>query len=147
MKFLLDTVVLSEARKPRRDTHVARWLALVARNELFVSVASIVEIQRGIILAQRRNREFAQALEQWLGTIIARYAGQIVPVGLGVARRWGALSAAIGHRELDLAIAATALEHDMVVVTRNTSDFLPAGVPVLNPFAPHPAVIQPRSPH
>ena len=144
MRFLVDTNVLSEARKPRRDTNVSRWFEVAAQSDLFVSVASITEIQNGVTLAQKRQPDFARVLEQWLAAIIELYGDRLLPVTLPIARRWGVLSASVGNRDLDLVIAATALEHGLTVATRNTDDFLRAGVSVLNPFEPNPQVIQPR---
>lgn len=144
MKYLLDTVVLSETRKSRADANVVQWIASVAPEDLFVSVVSLYEIQRGIVLAERRQPEFAQLLTQWLAALPAIYADRIMPVDSAVARRWGRLSGALGHVAADLAIAATALEHGMVVATRNTDDFVRAGVPVLNPFQPNPTAVPPR---
>ena len=70
----------------------------------------------------------------WLDVVLRTYEGRILPVDITVARRWGRLSQQIGNRGLDLAIAATALEHGLTVVTRNVSDFERTGVSVLDPF-------------
>ncbi|MCK6454148.1 MAG: type II toxin-antitoxin system VapC family toxin [Alphaproteobacteria bacterium] len=139
----MDTVILSEIRKSRCDSNVARWLATVARGDLYISVAAVLEIERGIGLAQQRDPAFAQALDRWLNAIVGQYANRILTIDIGIARRWGVLSARVGHRGIDLAIAATALEHGLIVATRNVKDFLPVGVPVLNPFEPNPAVSRP----
>ena len=70
----------------------------------------------------------------WLDTVLRTYERRILPVDIAVARRWGRLSQRIGNKGLDLAVAATALEHGLTVATRNVSDFEPTGVPVLDPF-------------
>ena len=134
--FLLDTVVLSELRKRQRDPAVVTWIAARRSADLFVSVISIGEIERGIALQQTKDPRFAEALGLWLDRVIALYGDRILPFDLNVARRWGRLSAAIGNDSADLMIAATALEHGLTVVTRNVSDFAPTGVPSLNPFDP-----------
>ena len=82
----------------------------------------------------RRNPAFAEELGRWLDRVLGWYGDRILPVTLPVARRWGRLSATLGHGGADLLIAATALEHGLMVVTRNARHFEPTGVQVLNPF-------------
>lgn len=137
--FLLDTVVLSELRKPprRRDHGLVLWFEGVSSQDLFVSVVTIGEIERGIERQRQHNSSFAESLVSWLDTVLRAYEGRILPVDVAVARRWGRLSQRIGNKGLDLAVAATALEHGLTVATRNVSDFKPTGVAVFNPFGDH----------
>ena len=132
--YLVDTVVLSELRKPQRDAQVVAWFERQRTADLFISVISIGEIERGIARQRETDPGFAAALAAWLDRVLALYGERILPFDLKTARRWGLLSAAIGNESADLMIAATALEHGLTVVTRNISDFEPAGVPALNPF-------------
>jgi hypothetical protein len=136
--YLLDTMVLSELRKRQRDAGVVAWIERQRSADLFVSVVSIGEIERGIALQQPKDIEFSRALAVWLDRLLALYGDRILPFDLIAARRWGQLSAAIGNDSADLMIAATALEHGLAVVTRNVADFTPCAVPTLNPFAPQP---------
>jgi predicted nucleic acid-binding protein len=135
--FLLDTVVLSELRKPprQRNHNLIQWIGDVASRDLFVSVVTIAEIERGIERQRQLDPSFAESLAGWLDTILRTYEGRVLPVDIAVARRWGRLSQKIGNKGLDLAIAATALEHGLTVTTRNVSEFEPTGVAVLNPFS------------
>lgn len=136
--YLLDTLVLSELRKapPRRNANVVSWLASVSPDELFISAISIGEIERGIARQRSVDPAFASALTQWLDVVLKNYDERILPLGVDIARRWGRLSAEIGSSGIDLAIAATALEHGLVIATRNVSDFAATGVALLNPFEP-----------
>jgi predicted nucleic acid-binding protein len=134
--FLLDTVVLSELRKrqEQRNRNVAAWIAKVRSEDFFISVVTIGEIERGIERQREINPSFGDDLAVWLDIILRNYEGRILPVTVAVARRWGRLSNLIGNKGLDLAVAATALEHGLIVATRNVSDFTPTGVSVINPF-------------
>jgi hypothetical protein len=132
--FLLDTVTLSELRRTRRNPSVVAWMERQRTTDLFLSVVSIGEIERGIARQRAADPSFADALAAWLDRVLALYGTQILPFDLQTARRWGTLSAALGNDSADLMIAATALEHGLAVVTRNVSDFEPAGVRVVNPF-------------
>lgn len=136
--FLIDTVVLSELRKRERNPGVVAWAERQRTADLFVSVISIGEIERGIVRQRARDPRFAEALAAWLDWVLALYGDRVLPFDLRAARRWGRLSAALGNESADLLIAATALEHGLTVVTRNVSDFAPAGVPTHDPFTPQP---------
>ena len=135
--FLLDTVVISELRKPlrQRNPNLVNWIEAVSSQDLFISVVTIGEIERGIERQRQLNPQFATSLAAWLDVVLRTYEGRILPVDIAVARRWGRLSQQIGNRGLDLAIAATALENGLTVVTRNVADFERTGVSVLDPFS------------
>jgi predicted nucleic acid-binding protein len=133
--YLLDTVVLSELRKRGRDTGVVTWIESVMPSDLFISVVTIGEIELGIEKQRAADRKFAEELSRWLDVTLRAYGDRILPMDVGVARRWGRLAARIGNKGMDLAIAATALEHGLTVVTRNVSDFAPTGVATLDPFS------------
>jgi predicted nucleic acid-binding protein len=132
--YLLDTVVLSELRKRRRDAGVVAWIGSVAPADLFLSAVTIAEIELGIERQRAVDPGFAQELAGWLDLTLRAYGDRILPLTVAIARRWGRIAARVGNQELDLAIAATALEHGLTVITRNVSDFERAGVATLNPF-------------
>ncbi len=132
--YLLDTMVLSELRKRRRDTRVVAWFGSVSPDDLFLSVVTVGEIERGIERQRTANPDFAAALADWLDVTLRAYGDRVLPLTVGIARRWGRLAAETGNKGLDLAIAATALEHGIIVATRNVSDFAPTGVATLDPF-------------
>jgi hypothetical protein len=136
--FLIDTVTLSELRRRERDPKVVKWFERQRTADLFLSVVSIGEIERGIARQRAIDPGFAGALAEWLDRVVTLYGDRIVPFDLRAARRWGALSAAFGNDSADLMIAATALENGFTVVTRNVSDFESTGVPVLDPFSRRP---------
>ena len=115
---------------------VARWLAGQRAADLYLSVVSIGEIERGLAAVKDRDPAFAARLEEWLDALLRFYGDRILPVDPSVARRWGAISQGLGHAGPDLLIAATALEHGLTVVTRNIRHFEPTGVPVLDPSSP-----------
>ena len=131
--FLIDTDVLSALRRRERSPQIARWMSRQREGDLYLSVVSIGEIERGIIRQQRSNPDFARTLALWLDSVIKLYGEQILGVNLAVARRWGQLSAGIGNDSADLLVAATALEHGLSVVTRNVRHFRPTGVRVIDP--------------
>ena len=132
--FLLDTDVLSALRRRDRNQEAVRWVEAQRTSDLYVSVVTVGEIERGIIQQKRHDPSFAQELSLWLDRLLGWYRDRILPVDVATARRWGQLSATLGHDGADLLIAATALEHGLTVVTRNIRDFEPTGVPTLNPL-------------
>ena len=134
--FLIDTDILSELRRPERSPGIVRWIAGRRTTDLYVSVVSVGEIERGIARQRHRDPAFADVLAAWLDSVTALYGERILGFDLSTARRWGRLSGALGHEGADLLIAATALEHGLTVVTRNVRHFEPTGVPVLDPSLP-----------
>ncbi len=132
--YLLDTVVISELRRRTPNRGVVAWIESVSESDLYLSVITCAEIVSGIERQRLANTAFAQELESWLETMLRLYGDRILPVDVAVARRWGELNATLGNRSLDLAIAATALEHRLTVVTRNVADFAPTEAKTLNPF-------------
>ena len=132
--WLLDTMVISELRKHSPDPHVIAWLADKREKSLFLSVVTVSEIQRGIVRQQVKDAVFAERLKKWLDTLVRNYGDRILPVTAEIARKWGTLSAQVGHDGADVIIAATALHHGLTVATRNERHFAPLSVPVSNPF-------------
>ncbi len=135
MKVLLDTCVLSELRRPKGNIGVRRAVEALDDENLFVSVISIGEIAKGIALL--RENENKRALQTWLQALERNYTDRILSIDLETGRIWGELSAAAQKAGLqvpasDGLIAATARRHGLHVMTRNTADFEPTGVLVLN---------------
>lgn len=137
--FLLDTNVLSELRKVRSgkaDRHVAAWLRGAPAGALFLSVIVIQEVEIGVLLAERRDRAKGAFLRSWLDDhVLSVFADRILPIDTAVARRSASLNVPDPRPIRDGLIAATALVHDMVVVTRNVADFKPTGVQILDPWS------------
>ncbi len=133
--FVLDTMVLSELQKRRRHRGVTAWLGSVDAMDLFLSAVTIGEIEIGIEKQKSANPAFAAQLSLWIEHTVRAYGDRIISVDVPIARRWGRLAARTGNRSIDLAIAATALEHGLTVVTRNVRHFTPTGVPVFNPYS------------
>lgn len=135
MSYLLDTNIVSETI--RRTPHKAAlaWLDQIPGESLFVSVLTLGEIRKGVeAVADRKRRD---KLRLWLDHELPRwFEGRVLPVDLGVADRWGRLLAEVGRSvpTIDSLLAATALHHDLALVTRNARDFDYPGLEVINPF-------------
>lgn len=137
--YLVDTNVISEARKGRRaNAGVRQFFAKVIEQDtpVFLSVITIGELRRGIELIRHRgDRRQATVLERWLTRLLRDYENYILEFDSDSAQVWGRLRAPHQEHILDKQIAATALIHDLIVVTRNHKDFETTGVKVLNPFS------------
>ena len=129
--FLLDTDVISGLRRADRSRELTEWISAQRSADLFLSVVTIGEIERGITLQASRNPEFAGALAAWLDHLLDWYGDRILGVDVATARRWGQVSARIGHNSADLLIAATALVHGPTVATRSVRHFERSGAQVL----------------
>ena len=135
MSFVLDTNVVSEARKgPRMDVGVARWLSEVEPEELYLSVLVVGEIRQGIEGLQRRDPVQAGHLETWLSGLRRRYVDRIIPIDEEIAEEWGRMNAPDPISSRHGLMAATAKVRGMTFVTRNTADVARTGVRLLNPF-------------
>ena len=132
--ILLDTVVLSELRKARPNSGVLAFLQKQAADSVYLSVLTLGEIEAGIEKQRGEVPEFADELARWLAQTELQFAPFILPVTPLIAKLWGRLSVQTGNSGIDNLIAATALCHNLTVVTRNVKDFEPTGVHVLNPF-------------
>ena len=129
-------MVLSALRQRQRNANLVAWLQAVPESELFLSVITLGEVERGIAAVAPRDPTFAGRLVVWLDEVLRRFAPRILPVEIAIARRWGRLAAAHGHGGADLLIAATALEHGLAVATSNSRHFLNTGVALVDPLAP-----------
>ena len=136
--YLLDTNVVSELRKAKAgkaDRGVATWASGVPAEVLYVSAITILELETGVLLVLRRDPKQGRLLGSWLDQhVLPAFAGRVLPVDIAVARRCAALHVPDPRSERDALIAATAMVHNMAVVTRNVADFEATGVPLLNPW-------------
>lgn len=142
--FVLDTNVVSELRKAKSgkaDPNVTAWAAGVPTAALFISAITILEVETGVLLVQRRDPTQGALLRAWLDQhVLPAFSGRVLPVDTAVAQRCAALHVPDPRSERDALIAATAMVHGMTVVTRNVADFAATGAPVLNPWD---AVVRP----
>ena len=132
--YILDTNVISAARRPDRAPKIAAWLKGKAEQDLFLSVITLGEIERGIRQQETRDLDFARDLRAWLDRTVLLFSDRLLAFEAEDARIWGRLSAEIGHGGADLMIAASAIRHDATVVTGNTRDFAPTGIALEDPF-------------
>jgi predicted nucleic acid-binding protein len=136
--FILDTNVVSELRKVRlgkADEHVARWADSMDAADLYLSVITIQELEIGVLLAERRDPVQGAMLRTWLNShVLPAFSNRVLPVDMAVAQRSAKLHVPDLRPVRDGLIAATALVHEMIVVTRNVADFEPTGVRTINPW-------------
>jgi toxin FitB len=137
VSYLLDTNVLSELRKPtgRASPNVRLWVGRQRTSDLLISVITVMEIEIGVARMERRDSVQGDVLRKWLERdLLAAFATRILPVDLAVVRRASAMHVPDPRPERDVLIAATALNLNLVVVTRNIADFKPLGVELFNPW-------------
>jgi len=135
--YLLDTNVVSELRRPRPHPAVVAWFEQEDEARLFLPAVTIGEIQAGIERTREQDKTKAATLERWLDALAANH--KILPMDAESFRLW----AKIKHRRSDTLIedamiGAIAIQHGLIVATRNVRDFDILGVPTFNPFAPSP---------
>src|SRR5229473_713765 len=136
--FLLDTNCISELVRPKPDRRVEAWMDAADETMLYLSVLTLGEIRKGAVgLAYGKRRAH---LETWLKVeLLTRFSGRILPIDAAIADRWGLLAADAKRKGKPLSIidgllAATALHHNLTVVSRNTNDFKNTQAEVLNPW-------------
>lgn len=136
--FLLDTNVVSELRKPSRaDKNVLAWAGRTNKSELRLSCLTLLEIRYGALLIQRRDQAQGDLMLAWfMRDIEQAFADRILPIDTAVAIACAALHVPNRRPDRDALIAATALVHDLTVVTRNTRDFEGTGARTLSPWEP-----------
>jgi len=136
--YLVDTNIISEARKKTKANRGVRDFfkrALSDSTPLFMSVITVGELRRGVeLIRYRGDTRQANLIEKWLMTILDEYDDFILPIDDEIAQLWGHLRTPNPENALDKLIAATALIHDLTVVSRNLKDFQRTGVRVINPF-------------
>jgi len=138
LSFLLDTNAVSESRKPRPDERFLEWLTRQEASDLHVSVLTVGELRRGV-LALDPGRKRAE-LARWVDYALGGFQGRVLPVGEDIASLWARLwdeNQRAGRKVgvVDELIAATALAHDLTLVTRNTRHFEHSGCRLLSPWA------------
>jgi|ERR1700733_4298017 predicted nucleic acid-binding protein len=140
--YLLDTNVISELRRAktnRASKSVVSWAKNIPASSLFLCAISILELEIGVLLIERRDRTQGKLLRRWLEEqVLHTFSDRILPIDTQTALRCAALHVPNPHSERDALIAATALTHGMTVATRNTADFRSTGVLLINPWQHHP---------
>lgn len=136
--FVLDTNVVSELRKGRSgsaDKNVVAWAVSIPPSSLFLSVVTILELEQGALLAERRDQRQGAVLRAWLERyVLPTFGNRLLQVDARVALWCARLHVPDLKPDRDALIAATALVHGMMVATRNVKDFRPMGVPVVDPW-------------
>lgn len=140
--YLLDTNVVSELRKAKSgkaNKNVIAWAKKVSPSSLFLSVISILELETGVLLVERRDPSQGAILRSWLNAhVLPVFSERILYLDVAVAQRCAKLHVPDPRSDRDAIIAATALVHGMTVVTRNISDFDQTGADLLNPWLAKP---------
>ncbi|MBT8588560.1 type II toxin-antitoxin system VapC family toxin [Polynucleobacter paneuropaeus] len=137
--YLLDTNVVSEFRKAgtgRISKRVEQWAEGISANSMFISVISIFELEMGILQIERRDKKQGSVLRKWLNkNVLGTFSERVLPIDTAVAQRCASLHVPNPKSERDAMITATAIEHRMMIVTRNVSDFSQSGVKIFDPWA------------
>ena len=134
--YILDTNVVSELRKAKRaHQNVRKWAHPLPALSFYISVISVLELEIGILLIERRDKEQVSILRAWMDRhVLPTFSGRILAIDTAVAQRCATLDVPNPRSDRDALIAATALVHGLTVATRNVADFEGMGVGVLNPW-------------
>jgi predicted nucleic acid-binding protein len=134
--YVLDTNVVSELRKGKKaERSVRMWAQALPTASLYLSVISVLELEIGTLLVERRDQKQSAILRAWIdGHVLPSFSGRILAIDTAVAQRCASLHVPNPRSDRDALIAATALVHGMTVATRNLSDFQATGVAVVNPW-------------
>jgi len=134
--YILDTNVISELRKGKKaERSVRMWAQALPAANLYLSVVSVLELEIGILVVERRDRKQGAILRTWIdGHVLPSFSGRILAIDTAVAQRCALLHVPNPRSDRDALITATALVHGMTVVTRNASDFQATGVGIVNPW-------------
>lgn len=130
--YLIDTNIVSEAR--RGTLQAVSWLRSVDPLSIHLSALTLGEIMRGIALKQRSDPKTAGHLTEWLRNLRHDHSDRILPITDQIAVEWGRIAAMRPRGDIDGLIAATAIVHDLILVTRNVKDFEDTGASVINPW-------------
>jgi predicted nucleic acid-binding protein len=130
--YLVDTNVVSEARRGSRQA--VGWLRSVRPDAVHLSALTLGEIMRGIVLRQKSDPQTAARLAEWLERLRHDHTDRILPVTDRIALEWGRIAALRPRGDVDGLIAATAIVHDLILVTRNVGDFEDTRVSLINPW-------------
>jgi toxin FitB len=133
-EYLLDTNIISETRKTRPHPTVLAFLASAPSGSLYLSVLTLGELRKGVAMRKAADPVTARALAAWVDGLEVSFSDRILPVDTATGRLWGELSARRSMPVVDTLLAATALVHKLVLVTRNTADVQDTGVEMLNPW-------------
>ena len=131
--YLVDTNVLSEARRGSKEARI--WLRSIDPTMIYLSVITLGEIVKGIALKLRADARAAAALTAWLEQLRRDHSDRILPITDDIALEWGRLAAERPRGMADGLIAATAVVHTKIIVTRNVEDFSDVGIPVIDPWS------------
>ena len=135
MEFLIDTNILSELRKQERcNSGVQQWYATVDESQIYLSVITLGEIRRGVELLRRRDTVAAENLEYWLSTLRQALNKKLLPITPAIVDIWGRIGIPDAIPTADGLLAATAVAHNLILVTRNVRDMERTGAKILNPF-------------
>jgi hypothetical protein len=132
--YLVDTNVISEARRGSKEARI--WLCSIDPTTIYLSAITLGEIMRGIALKLRADARAAASLTAWLEQLRRDHSDRILPITDGIALEWGRLAAERPRGMADGLIAATAVVHTKIIVTRNVEDFSDVGIPVIDPWNP-----------
>jgi predicted nucleic acid-binding protein len=136
VSFLLDTNVVAELRKgSRANAKVREWMRTVDDQALYLSVLVIGELRQGIERVRGRDPIASANLDRWLHELVENYEDRVLPVDVAIADRWGRLNVPDPISAVDGLLAATAIVHQLTLVTRNVRDIERTGVRYVDPFA------------
>lgn len=133
-QYLLDTNILSETRRKQSDQRVIDFLSATDPSALYISVLTLGELRKGVALKKRTDPDTAKRLGHWVDGLEYSFADRILGIDAATATVWGELSAQRPRPVIDTLLAATAIAHELIFVTRNTSDVQDTKANLLNPW-------------